>query len=401
MVPVPVPALLLGQGLTLLGTVRCFGRAGIPAYVLTERDHLAVTSRWYRRWPGASIAPYDYTGLTAVLRRLDLERAVLVPCSDRWAEAVGHLDGDLARRFPSVVAATDVIEMLVDKGRFGHLLTDAAIPHPRTVEVSAPADLDGVSDEFLADAFLKPRDSVAFYDRFGRKAFDFGTRAEASALLERTHDLRLAMLLQEYIPGPADHHYFIDGVVAREGGGFLVLFARRRLRIHPPRFGNSTALVSVPLAEVDGAVASLETLVARLELRGIFSAEFKRDARDGRFKLLEVNPRPWWYVEYAATCGADVCGPAFHDALGAPVAAAAPYRVGVRLVYPYYDWPAWRRGGTAQQGSWPSLLRFWMGATQPEWRRDDPWPGVTALAQLTRGWMRRRVRRLMRGRSGG
>jgi D-aspartate ligase len=382
------PVLLLGQGLTLLGAVRCFGRARIPAYVLTLPGPLAEASRWYRKWPSTTLAPYGYDDLSGVLSRLAVEHAVLVPCSDPWAVAVGRLDGELAARFPSVVASPAVIETLIDKGRFGRLLRESEIPHPRTFEVKAPADLAAIPDEVLDGGFLKPRDSVAFFDAFNQKAFDYQGRAEAETLLGRTHARGLEMLLQEYVPGSADRHYFVDGVVAR-GGGFLVLFARRRLRIYPPRFGNSSAMVSVPLDEVSGAVDSLEKLAPRVGLRGIFSAEFKLDPRDGGFKLIEVNPRPWWYVEFAATCGADVCVPAYRDALGLPAMPARPYRVGVRLVYPYYDWPAGRHEGT----SFAELFRFWLGATQPEWRPDDPWPAVTTAARLARGWVARRLPR--------
>ena len=68
--------------------------------------------------------------------------------------------------------------------------------------------------------------------------------------------------------------------------------------MHPPDFGNSSYMVSVPLQEAAGAVDTLRTIMGHTGFRGIFSAEFKRDADDGLFKLLEVNIRPWWYVEF-------------------------------------------------------------------------------------------------------
>jgi predicted ATP-grasp superfamily ATP-dependent carboligase len=155
-------------------------------------------------------------------------------------------------------------------------------------------------------------------------------------------------------------------------------------------------VISVPLAFVSSAAASLRRLVGQLGLCGIFSAEFKRDEREGSFKLIEVNPRPWWYVEFAATCGADVCVPAYRDALGLPVGEASPYRHGVRLVYPYYDWLAWRDAADASI-TFPDLARFWLGATQAEWRLDDPLPAVANLARLVRGWLGRRLSPRKRG----
>lgn len=386
-----VPVLILGQGLTLLGTVRCFGRAGVPAYVLSGPDPLAGRSRWFRRLPAAGSAPPGYDQLPAVLGRLPLERAILVPCSDPWATAVTHLAPGLAARFPAVVGGAEAIDTLTDKGRFAHALQAAGVPHPGTFAVTAPDDLAPIPDDVLANGFLKPRDSVACYRAFERKAFDFHGRAEAAATLARTQAAGLSMMLQEYVPGPVDRHIFIDGLVARDGR-FAVLFARRRLRIHPPRFGNSTAMVSIPLDDVGAAVASLAALAPTIGLRGIFSAEFKHDPRDGRFKLLEINPRPWWFVEFAATCGADVCLPAYRDTLGLALPPPPRYRVGVRLVYPYHDWPAWRRRAPGSGPTLAGLLRSWVTATQPEWRRDDPWPGIASLAGLAQGWVARRIR---------
>lgn len=379
-----IPALLLGEGLTLLGAVRCFGRAGIPAFVASGPDPLAGHSRWFQTLP-RSVTPPSYSKLAKYLRHLDLDRAVLVPCSDLWADAVSHLDAETAERFPSVISSGDVIDLLIDKGRFAGALEEAGIPHPETHLLENGRGLEDLSDRLLSAAFLKPRNSAAFVEVFGTKALDFQSRSHAVEQLQRAEAAGLEMLLQEYIPGGADQHYFIDGFVDRSGA-CAVLFARRRLRIYPPRFGNSTAVESVPLEDVRQAVASIKTLAASMGLRGIFSAEFKRDERDGLFKLLEVNPRPWWYLEFAATCGADVCEPAYRDALGLPVAPAPPYRVGVRLIYPVHDWLAWWRD-SAKSPSLPQLLGFWAGATQPTCRLDDPLPAVFAVARQGKAWI--------------
>ena len=68
--------------------------------------------------------------------------------------------------------------------------------------------------------------------------------------------------------------------------------------------------------------------------RGIFSGEFKRDPRDGRFKLLEINTRPWWFIDFAVRCGVDVCRMAYDDAQGLPVTAVSEYKVGVYVRLP-------------------------------------------------------------------
>ena len=187
--------------------------------------------------------------------------------------------------------------------------------------------------------------------------------------------------------GPPSNHVFIDGF--RDGDGVVrALFARRRLRMYPPLFGNSSSMRSVAVQEVREAADHLTGLLRHVGYRGVFSAEFKQDARDGRFKLLEINTRPWWYVEFAARCGVDVCSMAYRDALAEPVESIDTYRTGVECVYPYMDYFACRellRSGELSLGEW---LRSWIGAVQPVFRRDDPWPAVRATVGILSGKVR-------------
>jgi len=41
--------------------------------------------------------------------------------------------------------------------------------------------------------------------------------------------------------------------------------------------------------------------------------EFKRDPRDGKFKLMEINPRLWQWHGLAAACGIDLPRIAYAD----------------------------------------------------------------------------------------
>jgi predicted ATP-grasp superfamily ATP-dependent carboligase len=91
-------------------------------------------------------------------------------------------------------------------------------------------------------------------------------------------------------------------------------------------------MVSVALEDVAPAAAALTRLLDRINYRGVFSAEFKRDPRDNQFKILEVNARPWWYVEFAAHCGLDVCKMSYRDALRMPVQTCEQYQVGRRCM---------------------------------------------------------------------
>jgi biotin carboxylase len=63
--------------------------------------------------------------------------------------------------------------------------------------------------------------------------------------------------------------------------------------------------------------------LAALGFHGISQVEFKRDPRDGRYKLMEINPRLFQWHGLAAACGVDLPRLAYCDLLGLPVPAAA------------------------------------------------------------------------------
>ncbi len=354
--------------------MRVLKRSGIPAYVYGSAPAIEQHSRWYRPVPlRSSIGGAD---LAELLGAVTLESAMLIPCSDFWAQQVADLRPELRERFPVCTSTGDAIGQLVDKARFGQLLQKAGIPHPLTRMLEAPADLEQVPDDVLDGAFLKPHDSQRFFARFGVKAFQISSRTDGMARMREIQDAGLHVLLQQYIPGPGSLHYFVDGFVDR-GGMVRAVFARRRLRMHPQDFGNSSFMVSIAEDEARQAIDSIRTLLGVLGYRGMFSAEFKRDPRDGVFKLIEVNARAWWYVEFAARCGVDVCTMAYRDALGLPVSDVASYRVGERLVFPYYDYFACRqahRAGTLSQGEW---VHSWLGAQEPLFNWSDPMPAIT------------------------
>jgi predicted ATP-grasp superfamily ATP-dependent carboligase len=388
--PLHPPALVLGTGLTALGVMRSLGRAGIPSLALSGDPDFEAKSRWYRghgerlgAWAGAD-------ELAALLSRSGLEGGVPIPCSDHWAMEITRLPADLATRFPVCAPDGAVLEALIDKSQFRDALVRTGVAHPHTAPVESAGDIDALLEAAPAGAFLKPTDSQRFVSVFGTKAFRVSGADEARACYQRAREQGIELVLQEYIPGPADRHYFVDGFVGRDHT-ITACFARRRLRMHPPDFGNSSAMVSIDPGEVGPAVDALRALFAATRYRGIFSAEFKRDDRDDLFKLLEVNCRPWWYVEFCARCGVNVPAMAYRDALGQDPGSAWGGTAGVELVYGYYDLQACRRMTREGRTGPGTCLRSWVTSDKPIFCWDDPTPALSNLSRRVRSWIRRRI----------
>jgi predicted ATP-grasp superfamily ATP-dependent carboligase len=236
-------------------------------------------------------------------------------------------------------------------------------------------------DSRFEGAILKPLSSVDFAGRHGVKGYFVENRQQA---VEALKIIDPPIMLQEFIPGPPTAGYFLDGFRDRSGR-ITALFARRRLRMYPAKLGNSTLIESVPIDEIREARSSLEYLLANISYRGVFSAEFKLDSRDGEFKLIEINARPWWYVEFAHHCGVNVCNMAYRDALGLSVEPVVEYEIGRRCAFTVNELRACRTSGPAES-SLLSIVYAWLSSHNTLFHWSDPLPTIRYLEQTVRAF---------------
>jgi D-aspartate ligase len=383
------PVVVLGSGITALGVVRSLGRARLKPYLVWKPGDFAGRSRWLRGRVLQIDESSDSDALLVGLDRCGIGNAVLIAATDVWSAAVSRLPDSTRERFPTSMPSAEVLDLFVDKWLFAQALDRHGVPHPRTISVESEDDL---FDTSIENPFLKPRNSQLFARHYHRKAFTFSNPGEAREAYRKIVDVGLTAVLQDYIPGSSTEHVFVDGFVDRTGV-VRATFARRRLRMYPPDFGNSTLTVSIAPEEAASAIAGVTRLLERIGYRGIFSAEFKLDPRDDEFKILEVNSRPWWYIGFAAHCGVDVAVMAYRDALGYPVPQSQGYAVGERCVLLPQEIRAYlhiRRQEHLAFGAW---VRSWAGATPTVLAWDDPLPALSAPSFLAR----RRVARVGRG----
>jgi len=360
--------------------IRCLGRRRIRTFFVSDKKDFVRFSRW--TIPVLlHMDPFPSSQeLACFLDGLDIERAVIFPCSDSFLKAVTELPDRLTSRFPSSLPTAETQETLVDKGRFAKVLNENGIPHPETLIIESRARLESLDAGYFKGFFLKPCHSKEFQHHFHTKAFRISGLEDALNKYEIIRRFGQSVMLQEYIPGSADQHYFVDGFVDK-GGVIRVLFVRRRIRIFPPYFGNSSYCVSIAPETAAGALDSVRRLISRSSYRGIFSAEFKWAGRDNHSKILEVNARHWGYIEFAAACGVDTCWMAYRDALGMPVASVDSYREGKGCMYSLNDFlTAWKLF-TAGRMSPVSWVREFLRAKKPVFSWDDPLPSAGNLIE--------------------
>ena len=380
------PAIAVGSGYTGLGTLRSLAAAGIPSYSACPSDDVATRSRWYRPTPG----PGPWNGSIGheaqrILEGMPLAKAVLIPGADDAALWLSQIPNTgLSERYRVSSSSRESLQILQDKARFGEYLAQAGVPHPRTFIIKSFGDIAAIPFAELGRVFIKPADSQSFCRVTGKKGAWAKDRSKFMEVWHQLDEKGFKLIAQEYVPGSGADHYLIDGFRDRDGA-LPGLFARRRERLYPTDFGNTTYSRSIPLSEVGSALESLTTLLEKLQYRGIFSAEFKRDARDGEFRLLEVNTRAWWYVEFATRCGVNVCRMAYEDALDLPVAPASRnYPVGKSCVNLVSDIKSVLAQDPASRSPLLTILGQWTRCYYHVSRIDDPGPGLLTSWRLLR-----------------
>jgi predicted ATP-grasp superfamily ATP-dependent carboligase len=176
-------------------------------------------------------------------------------------------------------------------------------------------------------------------------------------------------VIQDFIPG--------------DGYGFFALFDRgreraifmhRRIREYPVTGGASTAAESA----YDGMLRELGLRLLRaLDWHGVAMVEFKKDARDSQYKLMEINPKFWGSLDLSIASGVDFPWLTVKMALGDLENEVTDYGVGVRFRWVFDDFMHLAARPTA----FPDFIRDFRHGVQDDLYRDDLKPAVFDAAK--------------------
>ena len=104
------------------------------------------------------------------------------------------------------------------------------------------------------------------------------------------------------IPGGGDAQFSYAAVWSGESRS--PRWSARRTRQYPVDFGASSTFVET--IDHDAVEQAANRYLASLQFSGLVEVEFKFDARDRRYKLLDVNPRPWTWIAVGGAAGVDL-----------------------------------------------------------------------------------------------
>jgi hypothetical protein len=295
-----------------LAALRDIGRDGHQVVGLAlESLPAGLRSRWsepYRLLPD----DLDIDRLEALL--IDTRAEAFLPMESIVVGIACRHQARLARLVALNLPSPGAFEAAYDKARTMRECRRLGIPVPLMVE---PAEATGM-------VVVKPRQDVggALGVAYCRTPEEIADAVAACARMSRP-------MVQEYVAGGPEAMRTVVLLLDRDSR-LVAHFTMRKLRAYPASGGLTTAAVSSDDRDI---VRLVMPFFEHVRWRGPAEVELKVDARDGRPKLIEINPRFPGYLGFAVACGLHLPRLAVRAALGS---ASGPtgYAVGQRYLNP-------------------------------------------------------------------
>jgi D-aspartate ligase len=386
-----------------LGAIRSLGRLGIPVYAVHEgRLAPPAASRYLSGgfvWePGGDPEPL-FEGLTSFVERLG-GPAVLVPTDDAAALFIAEHAAELAGHFLFPRPPAGLPRTVASKRELYELCARLGVPCPKAVAPTSWAQVEAFLEDAVFPVVVKGAEPWLL---------PVGAGVRSTTIVRSPDDLLdlfarveghqgTGLVFQEYIPPDAGEDWFFHGY-CDDASHCVAGFTGRKLRSYPAHAGPTSLGSWEPNEEL---ARQAQELFRAISYRGIMDLDYRLDRRDGRYKLLDFNPRVGAQFRlFEDDQGIDVVRAMHLDLTGRAVPAGRP-RPGRRFVVENHD-PlaslAYRRGGELTVGEWGRSLA---GVREAAWFAPDdlrPFLMVGARAVLRRALSRRHPRPPAAGRA--
>jgi D-aspartate ligase len=348
------PAVILGGGGTALPVARSLGDAGIPVFALGSRRDPVRHSRRCTQFVNLGREPGMQERWLEWLRSAPAGSVVL-PCEDEGLDLIArNRDMLLDLGLVPFEANDQVLLAMLDKHETYRLCAGLGIEAPLSFRVHTEADIAHALERISYPCALKPVHSHEFVRHFpGMKAFEVDSDEEARNALSHTVVLGVEMIATEIVPGADDQFFSYYSYIDDEGHPLLHV-TKRKLRQYPIHFGSGC--FHTTNWDPESAELGLRFFEG-VGLRGLGNVEFKRDARDGRLKLIECNHRFTAATGLLRAAGADLPLFVYNKLTDKPLPRIEGYDTDLTMWYPMRDVRAFFAYRRKREMSFPQWAR--------------------------------------------
>jgi D-aspartate ligase len=318
------PVVVLGgPGHSSMCIVRSLGRLGVAVYSVDPTSGaFASFSRYCRGkflWNENAPAEESVQFLLDLGERIG-QRSILIATSDITATFVADNAEALKEWFIFPDVSSGLVHSLCSKKELYHLAKQLGIPTP---EAAFPSSRREVLD-FLPTAALpitfKGIDGYRLSKCCGTSIFVAQTESEVLGIYDSIEDPQNPnLMLQEYIPGGDETVCGLEGYF-NKASECVFAVTGKKLRQWPAYKGVTTLGICLKNETIENMTREF---VKKIHYKGVLDIGYRYDARDGLYKLLDVNPRiGCTFRLFVAENGMDVARALYLDLLGQPIPPA-------------------------------------------------------------------------------
>ena len=296
-------AVVLGMFETGLGVGRSLGREGIKVIGMDFKKDIG----FYSRYINAYICPHpleeeeNFIEYLLSFGRKQSEKLVLFITSDDFLISVSRNREKLLSYYLINFPGKDIIKSITDKFRQYELARSVGIPTPETLFPENLNDVNKIKNKLSYPVFVKAQEVNSWRKNISEtiKGFLVMNERDLITKYKMIFEKGSKAIIQEVIKGPDKNHFKICSYVSKRGD-ILLSFTLQKIRQQPISYGVGAVVQSVYYPELKEVG---EKLFTKIGYRGVGSAEFKLDEKDGRLKLIELNCRYWQQNILSERCG--------------------------------------------------------------------------------------------------
>lgn len=325
-------AIVLGLSETGLGVGRSLGRKGINVIGLDFKKNIG----FYSRHTKALLCPHplkeekQFIELLLHIAKKQKEKIALFITADDFLISISRNRKILSEYILMNISPENLIESIADKYKQYKITHDAGVQVPKTFLPNNLDEVDKLKQELAYPVFVKAQEVTSWWDKIkgGKKGFFIINPQELMDTFRMIFEVEAKAIVQELIQGPDTNHFKICCYVSQQNE-ILLAFTLQKIRQCPIKFGVGSIVQSIHYPELLRVGIKL---FRDIDYRGVGSAEFKLDEKDGKLKLIEINPRYWQQNILADKCGMNFPLIDYLEVTGQKPKHIVDFRVGIKWV---------------------------------------------------------------------
>jgi predicted ATP-grasp superfamily ATP-dependent carboligase len=279
-----------------LAATRALGRKNVDVSIISTKPRcLSFHSKYCRKeFICSNLSTKQFViELSTILKNEKFD--VLLPISYHSCLSISK-NIDLLRRYTKIpLASSKSMNIASDKNETVQFAIKNKIPVPKTFTINEINEVEEISQELQYPVVIKALEESGSVKYANSKDELINLyKKECQTFKSQTERGKFPQI-QEYIPGDGYGFYALFN-----HGEPRAFFMHKRIHEFPITGGPSTMAKSYFNSELKEL--GLKVL-EKLNWHGVAMVEFKKDRRDGKFKLIEINPKFWGSLDLSISAG--------------------------------------------------------------------------------------------------